>query len=100
MNAAKPLEIEKSSERELARDQVEGNDLKVSAEELAALLHRLSEPPTREIDKLINRLQRLRTELQNAGNRIQGDIAGYMELSQQTMQLTGIITDTFRKLPR
>jgi hypothetical protein len=42
---------------------------------------------------------RLRTQLKNAGVRIQGDIAGYAELSQQTMQLTSIIVDGVRKLP-
>jgi hypothetical protein len=99
-------EIEKSSEaevrrniRELARDQVEKGDLRVSTEELAALLRRLSDAPIREIDKLINQLQKLRTNLKNAGNRIQGDIAEYTELSQHTMQLTSIIVDSVRKLP-
>ena len=109
MNVTNPLgsnEIEKSSQvevrrniRELARDQVERGDLKGSAEELAALLRRLSDAPTREIEKLINQLQKLRTQLQSAGNRIQGDIAEYTELSQQTMQLTSIIADSVRKLP-
>jgi len=109
MNVTNPLgsdEIEKSSGvevrrniRELARDQVERGDLKVSAEELAALLRRVSDAPIREIEMLINQLQKLRTRLQNASNRIQGDIAEYTELSQQTMQLTSIIVDSVRKLP-
>jgi hypothetical protein len=109
MNITKPLgsdDIEKSSEvevrrniRELARDQVESGDLKISAEELAALLRRLSDAPIREIEQLINQLQKLRTHLKNAGNRIQGDIAEYAELSQQTMQLTSIIVDSVKKLP-
>jgi hypothetical protein len=46
-----------------------------------------------------NQLQELRTQLQNAGNRIQRDIAQYTELSQQTMQLTAIIPDGVKKLP-
>ena len=105
MNVTNPLgsdEIEKSLEvevrrniRELARDQVERGDLKASAEQLSALLRRLSDAPTAEIEKLINQLQKLRTQLQNAGNRIQGDIAEYTELSQ----LTSIIVDSVRKLP-
>jgi DNA anti-recombination protein RmuC len=74
-------------------------NVKTSAEELAALLRRVSEAPTREIEKLINQLQRLRTQLQNAGNRIQRDIERYTELSQQTMQLTVIISDSVKKLP-
>jgi predicted nucleic acid-binding Zn-ribbon protein len=81
------------------RGQAESGDLKTSAEELAALLSRVSEAPTREIEKLINQLQGLRTQLQNAGNRIQRDIAQHTELSQQTMQLTAIISDSVKKLP-
>jgi hypothetical protein len=67
--------IENKDSSELARGQAVNGDVKTSAEELAALLSRVSEAPTREIEKLINQLQRLRTQLQNAGNRIQRDIA-------------------------
>ena len=91
--------IESKQSSEVARGQAESGDVKTSAEELAALLSRVSEAPTREIEKLINQLQGLRTELQNAGNRIQRDIAQHTELSQQTMQLTAIITDSVKKLP-
>jgi hypothetical protein len=54
---------------------------------------------THEIEELINQLHKLRTQLQNAGDRIQRDIAQYTELSQQTMQLTAIISDSVKKLP-
>ena len=91
--------IENKDSSELASGQAVGGDVKTSAEELAALLSRVSEAPTREIEKLINQLQRLRTQLQNAGNRIQRDIAQYTELSQQTTQLTAIISDSVKKLP-
>jgi predicted nucleic acid-binding Zn-ribbon protein len=64
------------------------------------LLHRLSAVSTHEIEKLIDALQALRNQLQNAGNRIQRDIAEYAELSQQIMQLTAIISDSVKKLPR
>ena len=90
--------IERKESSEVARD-LESGDVKTSAEELAALLRQVSEAPTREIEKLINQLQALRTQLQNAGNRIQRDIAQYTELSQQTMQLTAIISDSVNKLP-
>jgi peptidoglycan hydrolase CwlO-like protein len=86
--------------RELARGQAESGDVKTSADDLAALLHRLSDGPNREIERLINQLQNLRTQLQNAGNRIQRDIAEYAELSQQITQLTAIISDSVKKLPR
>ena len=91
--------IENKDSSELARGQAVSGDVKTSAEELAALLSRVSEAPTREIEKLINQLQRLRTQLQNAGNRIQRDIAQYTELSQQSTQLTAIISDSVKKLP-
>ena len=84
----------------LARDQAESGDVKTSAEDLAALLHRLSDVSTHEIEKLIDALQALRNQLQNAGNRIQRDIAEYAELSQRIMQLTAIISDSVKNLPR
>jgi chromosome segregation ATPase len=107
MNVTNPSgsdEVEKSSEVEARRnirerDQVEQGDLNLSAEELTALLRRLSDASIHEVESLINQLQKLRTHLKNAGNRIQGDIAEYADLSQQAMQLTSIIADTVRKLP-
>ena len=74
-------------------------DVKTSAEELSALLRRVSESSTREVEELINQLQNLRRQLQNAGDRIQRDIAQYTELSQQTMQVTAIISDSVKNLP-
>ena len=91
--------IENKDSSELARGQAVSGDVKTSAEELAALLRPVSEAPIREIEKLINQLQRLRTQLENGGNRIQRDIAQYTELSQQTTQLTAIISDSVKKLP-
>ena len=85
--------------RGIERGQLESGDVKTSAEELAALFRRVSEAPNGEIEKLINQLQRLRAQLENTGNRIQHDIAQYTELSQQTMQLTAIISDSVKKLP-
>jgi hypothetical protein len=84
----------------LVRDQAESGDVKTSADDLAALLRRLSDVPTHEIEKLIDAFQVLRKQLQNAGNRIQRDIAEYAELSQRIMQLTAIISDSVKKLPR
>jgi pyridoxal biosynthesis lyase PdxS len=92
--------IESKQSSEAVRGQAKSGDVKTSAGELAALLRRTSEASTGEIDELINQLQKLRTQLQNAGNRIQRDIAQYTELSQQTMQLTSIIVDGVRKLPQ
>jgi predicted transcriptional regulator len=92
--------IESKQSSEAVRGQAKSADVKTSAEELAALLRRMSEASTREIEELTNQLQRLRTQLQNAGDRIQRDIAQYTELSQQTMGLSSIIVDSVRKLPQ
>jgi len=110
MNINTPLRVDESKEslevegrrifRELARAQAESGDVKTSADDLAALLHRLSAVPSHEIEKLIDALQALRQKLQNAGSRIQRDIAEYAELSGQIMQLTTIISDSVKKLPR
>jgi ElaB/YqjD/DUF883 family membrane-anchored ribosome-binding protein len=110
MNITKPLgsdEIEKSSEvevrrniRELTRGQAGGDDVKTPADNLAALLRRMSDASTREIENLISELQAVRKQLQNAGDRIQRDIEEYAALSQQIMQLTDIILDSVKKLPR
>ena len=99
INTALLRAIESKHSSEVARGQAESGDVKTSAEELAALLRRVSESSTREVEQLINQLQNLRRQLQNAGDRIQRDIAQYTELSQQTMQLTAIISDSVKNLP-
>ena len=115
MNIARPLEtaeIEKSLEveiggniQELARGSSavfrpdEASDAETSPDNLAALLRRVAEASTREVDGLIGELQSLRRKLNMDGNRIQRDIAEYAELSQQVMQLTNIISESVKKLP-
>jgi DNA repair exonuclease SbcCD ATPase subunit len=115
MNIARPLgsaEIEKSIEvevgkniHELARGssavfcQPETPDVEMSADNLTALLRRVSEASTREIENLIGDLQSLRKKLHTNGNRIQRDITEYAELNQQVMQLTNIISESVKKLP-
>src|SRR5262249_34799911 len=91
--------IDSKDSSEVVRGQAVSGDVTTSAEELAALLRRGSEAPTREIEKLINQLQRLRTQLQNPVTRIQRHTAQYTQLSQQTIQLTAINTDSVKKLP-
>ena len=86
--------------RELAPGQADRHDVKKSADDLAALLARLSDTPSHEVEKLIDALQALRKKLQNTASRIQRDIAEYAELSEQVMQLTSIICDGVEKLPR
>ena len=91
--------IESKEPSEVARGQAESGDVKTSAEDLAALLRQVSVASICEVEELINQLQKLRTHLQSAGDRIQRDIAHYTELSQQTMQLTAIISDSVKRLP-
>jgi len=69
-----------------------GSD-EMSANNLSALLRRVSESSTREIESLIDELHGLRKKLETHGNRIQSDIARYAEL-----KLTTIISENVKKL--
>jgi hypothetical protein len=82
-----------------ALGQGETSDAEISVDNLTALLRRVSEGSTREIENLIAELQALRKKLYNDSNRIQRDIAEHAALSQQVMQLTNIISDSVKKLP-
>jgi hypothetical protein len=80
--------------------QTENGDGEPAAENLGNLLRRVSKASVGEIDNLIGELQTLRRKLQTDGDRIERDIAKYAELNQQVMQLTAIISDSVKKLPR
>jgi hypothetical protein len=114
MNFAKPLvsrDVKNPTEadvedniRELARGsaafrQADGGDGETTANNLSALLGRVSGTSAREIDNLIGELCSLREKLQADGYRLQHDIAQYASLSQQIMQVTRIISDSVKKLP-
>ena len=111
MNIARPLgsaEIEKSAEvevHELPRNisaalyQGEPSDAETSADNLTALLRRVSERSIREIENLVYELQALRKKLHSESDRIERDIAGHAALSQQVMQLANIISESVKKLP-
>ena len=101
MNFAKPLgsaEIDKSAEtevegniRELTRGsagfrQAENSDGEMTANNLSALLRRVSGSSTRQIDNLIGELRTLRDKLQTDGDRVQRDIVEYAALSQSVLQ--------------
>jgi hypothetical protein len=114
MTIAEPLASaeDKSLESEIGRNtskfprtgaafrRTESGDGEPSAENLGNLLRPISKASMGEIDNLIGELQTLRRKLQTDGDRIQRDIAEYAELSQQVMQLTTIISDSVKKLPR
>jgi hypothetical protein len=80
--------------------QTESGDSEPAAENLTNLLRQLAKPSIGEIDNLISELQTLRRKLLSDGDRIERDIAKYAELNQQVMQLTTIISDSVKKLPR
>ncbi len=103
------VEINESSEaeglniRELIREgatfrEAERSDGETSTN-LSSLLGRVSETSAREVDNLIDELQRVREKLRDDGNRIQRDIEEYATLSQQVMKLTQIISESLQKLP-
>ena len=103
-------EINQSSEMDVRRNtqelahasgprrQVENGDDEVAANCLEALLRRVSEVSTGEIESLIDEFHGLRKKLETDLSRIQHDIAEYRELSQAVMQLTASISDGTKKL--
>jgi len=70
-----------------------------TANNLGALLRRVSGNSTREIDTLIGDLGDLREKLRSDGDRIHRDIVDYAALSQQVMQLSKIISESVKRLP-
>jgi hypothetical protein len=78
--------------------KAESNDGEKSTGYLGDLLDQVSERSTGEVDGLIGELRQLRAKLQADGERIKRDIQEYETLSQQVMQLTGIISDSVATL--
>jgi predicted nucleic acid-binding Zn-ribbon protein len=90
--------------RKLARssaksEKAESSNGGMPAENLGESLDQVSKTSIGQIDTLISELQTLRRKLQTDGDRIQRDITEHVELSQQVMQLTSIISDSVKKLP-
>ena len=79
--------------------QIENRDAEMSASSVDAMLRRVRETSTREIEDLIDDLQQLHEKLNNDGCRIQHDVEHYAELNQLVMQLTKIIADNMKNLP-
>jgi predicted transcriptional regulator len=82
-----------------AARRVENTDSEMSANDLDALVRRVSEASRREIGNLVGELQALDKKLETDGGRIQRHIEEYAGLSQQVMQLTTIISDSVKQLP-
>jgi len=62
-------------------------------EQTATLIRRVAFESTREIDRLIDDLQKLRQKLEVEGSRVQRDLADYVSLNQSVVQLTQIVSD-------
>ncbi len=69
-----------------------GGDL--SANNINALIQKVSGTSVQEIDKLIAELQGLRNYLQNEGERVQREIMNYAQLSQATTNSTKVIAES------
>ncbi|HYS50081.1 MAG TPA: hypothetical protein VEM36_15020 [Xanthobacteraceae bacterium] len=59
-----------------------------------SLIQRVSGASVLEIEKLITELQSLRDFLRSEGDRVQREIAGYVQLSDAAMKSTKIIADS------
>ena len=96
-----PREIEVEGEiREFVRRdgavlrRAPDSDGELIANNIGALLQRVSGSSVHEIDRLITELQTLRELLQSEGARVQREIAEYAHLSQSAMQSTKIIAES------
>jgi methyl-accepting chemotaxis protein len=80
------------------RRAAESDDGEMPAENLGALLGRVSENSTSQIDDLVGDFGRLREKLRTDGERIRREIEEYNALSQQVMQLTKTISESVEKV--
>jgi methyl-accepting chemotaxis protein len=76
----------------------ETDDGEMPAENLSALLGRVSENSTSQIDDLVGDFGRLKERLRTDGERIQREIREYNALSEQVMQLTKSIFESVEKV--
>jgi len=76
----------------------ENGNSEISGDNLSALLRRVSDASTREVECLIDELHGLRKKLENQSEHIQSEIVRYTELSQGVMQLTVIISENVKNL--
>jgi methyl-accepting chemotaxis protein len=76
----------------------ESDDGEMPADNLSALVGRVSENSTSQIDDLVGDFGRLREKLRTDGERIQREIEEYSRLSQQVMQLTKTISESVEKV--
>ena len=68
--------------------------LAVSHNNLGAMLQRVADSSLHEIERLVHELQSLRDLLETEGERVQREIAEYVQLSKSSMQSTKIIAES------
>jgi hypothetical protein len=68
------------------------------AQQVNSLIQRVAGASVLEIEKLISELQGLRDFLRSEGDRVQREIAGYVQLSDAAMKSTKIIADSVTQL--
>lgn len=83
----------------LFRQDENDNTEMTAANNLTALLDRVSVVTTQEIEDLVSELRILRDKLETDRQRIQGDVSKYAELSRAVKQLTANISDSVVSLP-
>jgi hypothetical protein len=83
-----------------ARQTDESKDDQMSPGDLVASLREVSRVSIDEVDILIHELQTLRRKLQTDRERIERDITAYTTLSSQASQLTKIVVDGVKQLPK
>jgi hypothetical protein len=76
------------------------DNAKMAADNLATLLGRVSEASSHEIENLIGEFRGIREKLKTDCDHLQSDIAEYAKLSRGAMQLSGIISDGVKELPK
>ena len=83
-----------------ARQTAKSENDQTSPGDLVASLREVSRASIDEVDTLIHELQTLRRKLQTDRERIERDITAYTTLSSQASQLTKIVADGVKQLPK
>ena len=83
-----------------ARQTAKSENDQTSPGDLVASLREVSRASIDEVDTLIHELQTLRRKLQTDRERIERDITEYTTLSSQASQLTKIVADGVKQLPK
>jgi hypothetical protein len=89
-------EVNKSSNMDFSEDIRKLTSTRDAFRQVESSVHRLSEAPRREIERLVGKL--MHKKLETDGDRIQLDIGQYANLNQCVMQLTTIIADSVGKI--